>query len=176
MTSAAVFNLLIILTCSACVRCFTLKSYYDGLEATARARSRFTHVNATRPFHGDFFYLIHAAYTPVHGYLSLVICIMGVIANTCNVIVLTRKQMLTPSNIILTGLAITDLLVMVEYIPYSIITYITDFPTDPPAPQKYKALWRAAYVIFHTHYHFVMHSISGWLHVLLAFWRFRIVR
>lgn len=84
--------------------------------------------------------------------------------------------MQTPTNVILTGLALIDLLVMSEYIPYDIITYLIDFPTPPPEPQKYTKLYRAVFIIFHTHFHCVVHSIASWLHVLLAFWRYQMVR
>ncbi len=43
-------------------------------------------------------------YRPVQGYLSLVICIFGTIANLVNIAVLTRKEMNgSPINRILTG-------------------------------------------------------------------------
>ena len=44
------------------------------------------------------------SYKPVHGYLSLVMCIFGTIANVLNIVVLTRKEMNgSPINRILTG-------------------------------------------------------------------------
>ena len=44
----------------------------------------------TRPYFGDFFHWIYEAYIPVHGYLSLLVCIFGIFANILNIIVLTR--------------------------------------------------------------------------------------
>ena len=43
-----------------------------------------------RPYLGDFFYAVYRAYSPLHGYVSLVGCILGIVANACNIIVLTR--------------------------------------------------------------------------------------
>lgn len=40
----------------------------------------------------------------------------GSVANVINIIVLTRKSMVSSTNAILTGLAITDLLVMVRLV------------------------------------------------------------
>jgi len=40
------------------------------------------------------------AYKPIHGYLASVVCVVGVIANILNIIVLTRRHMLSSTNII----------------------------------------------------------------------------
>lgn len=49
----------------------------------------------------------------------------GTLANIFNVIVLTRKEMAkAPINIILKWLAVTDIFVMLEYIPFSIFMYL----------------------------------------------------
>lgn len=53
------------------------------------------------------------------------ICIFGTIANVLNIIVLTRKDMnKTPINTILKWLAVADMFIMIEYIPFSINMYI----------------------------------------------------
>lgn len=53
------------------------------------------------------------------------ICIFGTIANILNIIVLTRKDMSkTPINRILMWLAVTDMFVMMEYIPFSCYMYL----------------------------------------------------
>lgn len=58
------------------------------------------------------------------------ICLFGTLANIFNVIVLTRKEMSkAPINIILKWLAVTDMFVMVEYIPFSIYMYLI-FPGE----------------------------------------------
>lgn len=57
---------------------------------------------------------------------ELQICIFGTIANILNIIVLTRKDMSkTPINTILKWLAVTDMFVMIEYIPFSLYMYIS---------------------------------------------------
>ena len=51
------------------------------------------HANASttrRPFFGDIWYHVFHIYAPVHGYLSISICIMGIIANILNIIILKR--------------------------------------------------------------------------------------
>ncbi|CAL8112156.1 unnamed protein product [Orchesella dallaii] len=134
------------------------------------------------------------AYRGIHGYTSLVVCLFGSIANILNLIVLTRREMINPTNIILTGLALADLLNMVEYIPYAI--YMTHFRQE-------KTYGWAMFVLMHSnfsqvrkkgdmerkldingiYFHLlnsflkfqVCHTISIWLNVTLAVWRYIIV-
>ena len=57
----------------------------------------------------------------------MVVCFLGIIFNLVNIMVLTHKDMKTnPINLILTGIAVADCLVMVEYIPFSIHMYLLD--------------------------------------------------
>lgn len=62
-------------------------------------------------------------YQEVHGYLSIVVCAFGICSNIINIIVLTRKTMITPTNCLLTAIAVADLLTMVSYLPYSAYFY-----------------------------------------------------
>jgi ABC-type Fe3+-siderophore transport system permease subunit len=67
----------------------------------------------------------HFSYASVHGYVALLVCIFGSIANSLNIVVLTRREMRSPTNAILTGLAIADLFVMIDYIPYALLNGYT---------------------------------------------------
>ena len=50
---------------------------------------------------------------------------MGTIFNMVNILVLTHKDMRTnPINLLLTGIAIADMLVMLDYIPFAIHMYL----------------------------------------------------
>ena len=70
---------------------------------------------------------MQAAYLPLHGYLALIVCLLGIIFNLVNILVLTHKDMrLIPINLILTGIAVADCLVMIEYIPFTIHMYLLD--------------------------------------------------
>ena len=73
---------------------------------------------------GDNLIQFRQGYKLIHGYLSLLVCLFGCIANVLNIIVLTRPDMRSSTNIILTGLAVADCLVMLEYIPFSFHYYI----------------------------------------------------
>ncbi|XP_031640943.1 sex peptide receptor [Contarinia nasturtii] len=109
---------------------------------------------------------VFSNYKRMHGYISLAICIFGTIANILNIIVLTRKDMSkTPINTILKWLAVADMFLMIEYIPFSIHMYIG------PRPVGFKYLW-SVYILFHMHFTQILHTISISLTVILALWRY----
>ncbi|XP_017775175.1 PREDICTED: probable G-protein coupled receptor 139 [Nicrophorus vespilloides] len=106
-----------------------------------------------------------------HVYVSLIVCIFGTIANILNIIVLTRKEMAcAPINRILTGLAIADMLIMVEYIPFAYYYYIV-----LPGKMNFPYFW-AMFMLFHTHFTQILHTISICLTLTLAIWRYFAVR
>lgn len=74
--------------------------------------------------------ILKLSFSPFFPFLVVQICLFGTLANIFNVIVLTRKEMSkAPINIILKWLAVTDMFVMVEYIPFSIYMYLI-FPGE----------------------------------------------
>ncbi|XP_037046567.1 sex peptide receptor isoform X2 [Bradysia coprophila] len=106
-----------------------------------------------------------SGYKSFHGYVSLVVCIFGTIANILNIIVLTRKDMSkTPINMILKWLAVADMFVMIEYIPFSYFHYIA-------AGHRY-AYSMATFLLFHMNFTQILHTISISLTVTLAVWRY----
>ncbi|KAL6963335.1 G-protein coupled receptor, partial [Sarracenia purpurea var. burkii] len=90
-------------------------------------------------------------------------------ANLINIVVLTRKDMISPTNVVLTGLAIADLAVLLEYIPYTLHTYLR--PTTHSVKDRYTYGW-AMLVLWHSNFSQVFHTISIWLTVVLAVWRY----
>ena len=48
----------------------------------------------------------------------MLVCILGTLFNLANILVLTHRDMRNPVNMILTGIAVADCLVMIEYIPF----------------------------------------------------------
>lgn len=106
-------------------------------------------------------------YIRVHGYIALVICLFGSAANSVNIAVLSRKEMTSSTNSILTGLAVADLLVMIDYIPFALHIYTT----IAPDLNKNSYAW-AVFVYFHSIFSQTFHTISIWLTITLAVWRF----
>lgn len=107
-------------------------------------------------------------YKPIHGYLAAIICIFGVIANMLNIIVLTRKNMQTSTNVILTGLAISDGLTMAAYFPWALWMYII-YGTDV-SPRR-DTIECARFQMWYAIFSVIVHSISIWLTVTLAVFR-----
>lgn len=108
-------------------------------------------------------------YAKVHGYISLIVCQFGSVANVINIAVLSRKEMRSPTNAILTGLAIADLLVMLDYIPYACHVYLTS--DDHPDSYRFSYGW-TSFVLFHSLFSQVCHTISICLTLILAIWRY----
>ncbi|XP_033253521.1 LOW QUALITY PROTEIN: probable G-protein coupled receptor 139 [Drosophila miranda] len=112
------------------------------------------------------------AYNSIHGYVSLMICIFGTIANILNIMVLTRKEMAkAPINNILKWLAVADMFVMLEYIPYTSYQYIYMEPGDKDLSYGW-----AVYLLVHMHFTQILHTISIGLTVMLAVWRYVAIR
>lgn len=111
-------------------------------------------------------------YRNLHGYISLFVCIFGTLANYTNIAVLTRKQMKTaPFAYILTWLAVTDMLLMMEYIPFVLYMY-----TDSNLKITRFSYGAAFYILIHTHLSQVLHTMSICLTLTLAFWRHNAIR
>ena len=64
------------------------------------------------------------AYWNIHPYLSLVICTFGISTNVVNIVILTRQKMLNSINCVLTGIALSDIITMLDYIPYAVHFYL----------------------------------------------------
>lgn len=116
------------------------------------------------------FCLIYFRYLSIHGYLSILVCTFGSIANSLNIIVLTRREMRSPTNLILTGLAIADLLVMIDYIPFACYGYI--LPQLNYSKEELLTYSWAWYVLFHAIFAQILHTTAIWLTVTLAIWRY----
>lgn len=149
--------------------CFDVCEFTPRRKTISTPTSSSLENNIFHCFRRQFATSIHS-YMHVHGYLSLVVCFFGCIANTLNIIVLTRHEMRSPTNYILTGLALADLLVMLDYIPYVIIVNLLPlFRVSRELRLAYSATW---FVMFHSIFAQICHTISIWLTVTLAIWRY----
>ncbi|XP_060587938.1 G-protein coupled receptor dmsr-1-like [Ruditapes philippinarum] len=114
-----------------------------------------------------------AKYKPIHGYLAASVCVFGVIANVLNIIVLTRKNMVSSTNIILTGLAISDGLTMAFYFPWALQMYVIHgIDVSPERDTEGCAKFQLSYAIVSV----IVHSIAIWLTVTLAVFRYVFIR
>ncbi|XP_047510701.1 G-protein coupled receptor dmsr-1-like [Pieris napi] len=106
-------------------------------------------------------------YVKIHGYIALLICLLGSIANSVNIAVLSRKEMISSTNSILTALAVADLLVMLDYVPFALHIYI-----KIGANLNRNSYAWAVFVYFHSIFSQTFHTISIWLTITLAVWRY----
>lgn len=109
-------------------------------------------------------------FTSIHGYTSLIVCIFGITTNIINVTVLARKDMRNPTNALLSSLAVSDILTMLPYVPFVIHFYCAFSPHDMSA-EKYSYSW-GMYMLFLINFAATTHTISIWLGVSLAVFRF----
>ncbi|GBP52414.1 hypothetical protein EVAR_4697_1 [Eumeta japonica] len=115
---------------------------------------------------GEFRELI-LGYNSIHGYVSLLICLFGSLANALNVAVLTRRDLAAaPINRLLKWLAVADVFVMLEYVPFAIYRYMV-LPRQLERPYSW-----AVYMLFHMHFTQIFHSASIFLTLSLAIWRY----
>lgn len=112
-------------------------------------------------------------YADFHGYVSLLVCGVGVLCNFFIIIVLTRKNLTTTTNYLLTALAIADLLTMASYIPYALQFHCLYGTSKSPQRNSYH--W-VVFLWFHVNFSLTTHTASIWFGVLLAAFRFSYVR
>lgn len=101
-----------------------------------------------------------------HPYVAISVCLFGTVANILNIAVLTRKDMAaTPINRILKALAVADMILMLEYIPYASYDFVYVKKKEFPYPG-------AVYMLIHAHVTQILHTISICLTLTLAIWRY----
>ncbi|KAL4221707.1 G-protein coupled receptor [Mactra antiquata] len=111
------------------------------------------------------------SYASIHGYVSLCVCVFGIVTNLFNVSVLTRKHMKTPVNQILTWLAISDILTMISYIPFAIHFYC-QYPQHTSEIHERNSHGWMSFLVFHINLASTTHTISIWMCVTLAIVRY----
>ena len=112
-------------------------------------------------------------YAGYHGYASVTVCAVGIVCNVFNILVLTRRNMLSPTNYMLTALALADMLTMVSYVPFAVQFYLAHGLT--PSPERNTREWIYFFLV-HVNFTVTTHTISIWLGVLLAVFRYSMVR
>ena len=108
-------------------------------------------------------------FASIHGYASLIVCLFGICTNIFNITVLARKDMRSPTNALLTWLAVSDILTMIPYVPFVIHFYCAYKPEDV-SPEKYSYTW-VIYMLFLVNFAATTHTVSIWLGVSLAVFR-----
>ena len=111
----------------------------------------------------------HDWYQNYHGYLAAAVCLFGIVANGLNIVVLTRRNMISATNCILTGLAVSDGLTMVAYLPFALRFYVLYGTATTP---ERNSLGAVRFMLFYACFSVVVHTVSIWLTVVLAVFRY----
>jgi len=123
---------------------------------------------------GEELFSFAKSYASFHGYVSICVCIFGIVTNIFNITVLTRKHMHTPVNQILTWLAVSDMSTMISYVPFALHFYCM-YPSSTKSAAKNSKGWMS-FMIFHINLAATTHTVSIWLCVLLAIVRYSHIR
>lgn len=118
------------------------------------------HYNGSRVDYERIYYNYH----PFHGYLASILCSFGIFMNMCNVLVLTRSEMFSTINMILTAIVICDTTTMVTYLIYLFHFHFTMYACPLNA---FTHGW-AIYTVFHANLSVVLRACSLWLSVVMA--------
>lgn len=108
-------------------------------------------------------------YRNIHVNICLIICPLGVFSNLMNVIILNQKVMQSPTNFLLTILAITDGLLMAFYIPFALYFLKENYLRQS---SYHWAMYMMVYVIVQN----ILHVISIGIIVALATFRVLYIR
>ena len=120
----------------------------------------------------------------------MLVWVLGISFNMLNILVLTHKDMRSLHiNVILTGIAVADCLVMLEYIPFTVHMYLLDYQYREREEKvgfklktegnilvlQFSYGW-AVFLLFHTNFTVMIHTVSTWLTLSLAIWRFIMIK
>ena len=108
-------------------------------------------------------------YSNYHGYVSLVVCIAGVVFNGFNVVVLTRKDMINSTNYFLTALALADFLTMLSCIPFAVQFHC--LYGNERSLERNTYPW-SVFLLVHVNFSMTTHTIAIWLAVVLSAFRY----
>ncbi|XP_065209202.1 G-protein coupled receptor dmsr-1-like [Planococcus citri] len=110
----------------------------------------------------------------INGYASVTICIIGVILNSLNLLVFTRKTMISPPNFIFTNLAMIDFLALSARIPLVWLKYVQN--NDYESETKGRSYEWAASVVCSDLLAVTFQFLSAFLTVMMAIWRYIAVK
>jgi hypothetical protein len=121
------------------------------------------------------FNLFSKSYSHIHGWLAVFICILGIIFNTFNVIILKKIKLNLHVNNILILIASFNSTTMFFYLPYCLHYYVLNerntIYSDIGNPNRDTLFW-ISYEILSTLICLTTHSISIWLTVYLSIYRY----
>lgn len=142
---------------------------------SAYAYCKSTSVTENDTMEGEELFSFAKSYAAFHGYVSICVCLFGIITNVFNITVLSRKHMRTPVNQILTWLAVSDISTMISYVPFALHFYCLYPSGSSKSAAKNSKHWMT-FMIFHINLTATTHTVSIWLCVVLAIVRYLHIR
>jgi len=110
------------------------------------------------------------AYGSIHGYLASTVCVLGILGNIANIVVLSRPKMIvSPINFLLMMIAIAASALMLTNLPQAIYFHILRDPQLEPYFVRSRA--SARYLYFCLSFVVVCHSIAVWHTIAVATFR-----
>jgi hypothetical protein len=100
-------------------------------------------------------------YRNYHGILSTFVCLFGLTCNLFNIIVLTQPSMRSSTNIILTSLALSDLLKMLFVLPAAILFYCLPTSEQKSEPDS-TSYFQVKFYMMQMLFTLTLHCISTW--------------
>lgn len=107
-------------------------------------------------------------YKTIHAYLSLSICFLGICTNSLNVVVLTHSHMRSPTNLLLTSIAIADSATMIAYVAKDVYLHFITSPDPVSAPHGRAGIY---FMLITNFTAIAAHIFSTIMTVLLAVFR-----
>ncbi|KAH1003619.1 hypothetical protein HUJ04_003509 [Dendroctonus ponderosae] len=105
---------------------------------------------------------------PLYGYLMPILLLITIVANTLIVVVLSKRHMRTPTNIVLMSMALCDMCTLLVPAPWLIYMYTFGNHYKPLAPVPLCYTWN----VMHEFLPNLFHTASIWLTLILAVQRY----
>ncbi|KAM3184729.1 hypothetical protein ACTXT7_007746 [Hymenolepis weldensis] len=107
-------------------------------------------------------------YKTIHAYLALSICLLGIFTNALNAVVLTYSRMRSPTNLLLTSIALADSVTMLGYGGRDIYLHFITSPDPIAAPHGQAGIYFLLLTNFTT---IAAHIFSTIMTMMLAIFR-----
>lgn len=109
------------------------------------------------------------------GVVSLIVATIGVVFNILNIIVLSQPKMRNAVNLLLTMMAVSEMLLLTLYIPF-VLLFNVGFPSDIYQSFHSASIHSARFMLFYADASVFFHTSSSWLLITTACFRFIFVK
>ena len=122
-------------------------------------------------------------FSSVYGLLATVICSISIVFNVCNIMILTHKKMISSTNCLLTGIAVSDVIKVVALLPMLLrfrvfVEHLSSSLADPKIAllDEVSSPFWAGYQLFASLVPLIAHTAALWIGVVLALFRYLCIK